>query len=428
VDIDELAYLDEISVLIERSKDRLQELRVGVAPKAGHKDFVQIWDGTDLQQIDHEARWPGESSIGERRLGGVLGVLVGRIYDIRRKPGAKPKTSRPSTPVPPPPPEPEQAPAATTTTATATTTDAPEAPQTTATEGTQATPPQVVEQPAPPPNASSSNPPPPTATATTSTTPPSPPRVFVEVNGLKATRSSSKPIEEQVEATGRKRLEGQLKLHTLELERIPLSMQVCSKAIDWTALTNLTILDCSQHENLWKLLKRQFQPTPMSAGMGTAASSSKPATLQYQLNLKRIHTDVTSLPLIAFLKETLAPDTLEVLFLQDRRRNSGPPVVTLSNIFKGAIKRHRASLRKLLLDSSFKAPITSNPGAEPSSNRWRQWALTTEVLLYITSGRMAKLRELAVSLRYNDWVSSSRICWEAPPANRNAAHVPPATP
>jgi len=393
VDIDELAYLDEISTLVERSKDRLQELRIGVSPKAQNKDFVQIWDGTDLQQVDHEARWPGESTIGDRRLGGVLGVVVGKIYDIRRKPGAKPKTGSPTS-TPAPTPEPAQA-----------ATDVPEtSPPTAPPEVSQPNllPPVESEPPAPPATAtataSSSNPPPPTLTSTVS---PSPARGPVDVNNLKASRAVTMPIEEQAEPTGRKRLEGRLKLHTLELERIPLSMQVCSKAIEWTTLTNLTILDCSQHENLWKLLKRQFQATPMSAGIGMAGSSSKPAALHYQLNLKRIHTDVTSMPLIAFLKETLAPNTLEVLFLQDRRRNSGPLPVSLGTIFKGAIKRHRASLRKLLIDSSSKPPPANS---EPPSYRWRQWALSTEVLMYITSGRMSKLRELAVSLRYNDWV------------------------
>lgn len=74
LDIDELAYLDEMAVLIDESKDRLQELRVGISAKAQHKDFVQIWDGPDLQQVDLLARWPGESTIGDRRLGGVCWV------------------------------------------------------------------------------------------------------------------------------------------------------------------------------------------------------------------------------------------------------------------------------------------------------------------------------------------------------------------
>ncbi len=49
LEIDELAYLDEMALLIERSKDRLQELRVGISAKAMHKDFVQTWDGSGLR-------------------------------------------------------------------------------------------------------------------------------------------------------------------------------------------------------------------------------------------------------------------------------------------------------------------------------------------------------------------------------------------
>jgi len=89
LDIDELDYLDEMSVLIAKSQDRLRELRVGVSAKAVNRDFALSWDGPTLHQVDHHAQWPGASKIGERRLGGVLGVLLGRVYDIRKKPKLK---------------------------------------------------------------------------------------------------------------------------------------------------------------------------------------------------------------------------------------------------------------------------------------------------------------------------------------------------
>ncbi|KAH8201009.1 hypothetical protein TruAng_004782 [Truncatella angustata] len=76
LDINELAYLDEISVLIERSKDTLQELRLGIHHKAIGQDFASAWEGDGLQQVDLNARWPGESAIGDKRLGGVLGVVM----------------------------------------------------------------------------------------------------------------------------------------------------------------------------------------------------------------------------------------------------------------------------------------------------------------------------------------------------------------
>jgi hypothetical protein len=70
-------------------------------------------------------------------------------------------------------------------------------------------------------------------------------------------------------------------------------------------------------------------PTPL----GPCHSSAKHGagiSLQYHLNLRKIHTDAASPALISFLKETLAPNTLETLFLQDRRRSTNSPVTIVS--------------------------------------------------------------------------------------------------
>lgn len=98
LDIDELAYLDEMSILVAKSQHKLRELRVGIATRAMNKDFAIPWDGPNFQQVDHSAKWPSASTIGERRLGGVLGVLLGRTFDIRKKPKRKER----SPPNPPP--------------------------------------------------------------------------------------------------------------------------------------------------------------------------------------------------------------------------------------------------------------------------------------------------------------------------------------
>jgi hypothetical protein len=369
LDVDELAYLDEMAVLVERSKDILQELRLGVSAKAVHKDFVQTWDSPELQQVDHNARWPGESAIGERRLGGILGVLVGRVYDIRRK-LPKPKPS-------PPLPLPESGP------------------------GQQV--PLTAESGAPSLSAGAPPQPSPGEPSPAAGTPPVDTEISLRRSSAMRTPGASGPC-----TPARKRLEGKLKLTTLELERVPLSMQVCSKAFDWTVLTSLTILDCAQHENLWKLLKKQFEPRPLESGFGISPTSSKPVPngpMEYQLGLKSIHTDQTSPSLITFIKETLAPNSLECLFLQDRRRGtaaSAPPQVAIESIFKGAIKRHRNSLKKLLLDSSNKATASGASSAE--TMRWRSWCLSSDLLQYVTSGRMRRLKELSVSIDYKDWV------------------------
>ena len=350
LDIDEIGYLDEMAVLIERSKDTLQELRVGISAKAANQAFAQTWDGRGLKQIDHQARWPGESTIGDRRLGGVLGVLVGKIYDIRKvrvqdKSAVDPPAAG-STP-------------STSTAAVHATVPA-------------ATPNQVIEEPL------------------SSWESPSTPS---QKDGSAKTR---KPKKSHVcHARCRKRLEGKLKLQTLGLERIVLSLQVCRFAIDWSVLTSLTLLDCAQNDNFWKMLRKQFEPTAATTiGIQTGKQPAAKAPLEYHLALKTIHTDSVTMSLLLFIRETLAPNSLEVLFLQDRKRTTPP--LPLDTIFKLAIKRHRASLRKLLLDSSAKA--------SGDSIRWRQWALSTDTLLYITSGRMPNLRELAVSLQHKDWV------------------------
>lgn len=384
LDVDELAYLDELSVLIERSAETIQELRIGISTRAIHHDFVQTWDGPDLAQVDHNASWPGESSIGERRLGGILGVLVGRIYDIRRK------TKASSGPV------------------TAPLGDVPSSETPTATSPSTAPSPTLDDEPA---SAISETQPDPSTLDDAAS--PMTPVVDTELaSPASAVDPATSPA---MEAPPRARLTGKLKLTTFELERVPLSMQVCSQALDWTVLTNLTILECAQHENLWKLLKKQFAPQPQVSGYGISPTSSKPmpdAPPKYVLNLKRIQTDITSPALIAFIRETLAPNSLETLFLQDRRRvgsggTSVPPPVTIDTIFKGAIKRHRSSLRRLLLDSSAKS---TSGGSNADNLRWRSWCLPTDMLQYITSGRMANLKELSVAMEYKDWVCSGYCC------------------
>lgn len=375
LDIDELSYLDEIAVLIERSQG-LQELRIGIAANAIHKDFVQTWDSPELQQVDHNARWPGESSIGERRLGGILGTLVGRVYDIRRK--INKMKPAPSLIVP------QNSPGQQT-------------PQIggAGVQSLSANGPPLLSAGEPSPSMSG-------AVQT--------PTLDTAVNPRRSSTLKTAGVSSP-ETPARKRLDGKLKLTKLELERVPLSMQVCSKAFDWTVLTNLTILGCWAHENLWKLLKRQFEPKLQDLGFGISPTSSRPVSdspMQYQLNLKSIHTDQTSAPLISFIRDTLAPNSLETLFLQDRRRNSSPsnpPQVTLDCIFKGAIKRHRNSLKRLLLDSSSTAESPGSTGSNTDSLTWRSWCLTSEILQYITSGRMKKLKELSASIEYKDWVS-----------------------
>ena len=213
-----------------------------------------------------------------------------------------------------------------------------------------------------------------------------------------------------------------LELEVLELERVPISIPVLSSAIDWSRLTCLTILGCRNHEQLWKALRNKFTPQSGSrnstsskrlssgprgsfrrslsdtpGGYSTTGALQTPTPREdYPLKIRRLHTDAVSPALIVFIKETLAPDTLEWLFLQDGRPYKSP--VSIDHICR-AFRRHKGSLRKLLIDSEDRLDDGS-PG--PNAN-WRRWMFNREVLTFITSGRMINLRELGMVLDYKDW-------------------------
>jgi hypothetical protein len=408
LDIDELAYLDEMAVLIGRSVNKLRELRIGLARHAMTRDWVTVWEGDNLHQVDRENPTAGFITIGEKRLGGVLGTLMGFVHDMRPRRVLPIRTRRPS------PPRPElrvESPALTVTSNT------PLSP----TNHDIMTTPDVLHSPPPissphlsPPNVGTAfdsdpliassrcaSPRPfssdglPVLLETTSSEPTVVPEVLSEAED---------PVDDHVQNA--------LRLEVLELERVPLSIPVLQRAIEWSTLTSLTILHCQNHEALWKTLRRSFAPTPKSPMYptprrtthssprkgGKQSGTSSDVEMQYHLNLKRVHTNTVSLALINFLKETLAPDSLEVLFLQEGRTYAS--TVTVEQIYRGPLRRHRQSLKKVLIDSSEKAP----DGHPTSSSRWRRWMLTRDILAFICSGKMTSLRELGMALDYHDWV------------------------
>ena len=377
LDIDELDYLDEMSVLIEKSRDRLRELRVGISTKAVTRDFAIAWDGPDLQQVDHKAQWPGASTIGERRLGGVLGVLLGRIFDIRKKQkAAKPEKKEWSPSLPSATPIPAEAPQVESevpfpidtqndenlnpqatqlpyltpadmawggnkTTSTSTIPDffnQEVDPLSSATNGSShGTFPTMAEEHLDPTQSDyhslnallSAHAP--TAPADGQASENAQPGLITDLPLRRAQTQNPRQSQfSESPSAERERLDGKLRLQTLELERIPLSVAVLQKGFDWSVLTDLTILDCAQHDRLWVMLRRHFQPSPIGPSHSSKHGSN--IALQYHLNLKKIHTDAAPPSLISFLKETLAPNTLETLFLQDRRRSitSSVTIVSLS--------------------------------------------------------------------------------------------------
>jgi hypothetical protein len=403
LDIDELPYLDEMSILIARSQHKLRELRIGIARQAERRDWNLVWDGDTLQQVDYSTTRPLESRLGEKRLGGVLGILLGRVYNIRHNADTarhSPSGSRSirnsvdntaSPPILPSvlQPSPGQEVVAPHPVGA---TDGTQDDELVATEDdTAATTEELKEtsEIAPSESAPVAQSVQPTPLTDTATRPEHPTATGPWITG--------RPIPLRSSRKHGPYLNGQLRLETLELERVPLSVQILQKAFDWSMLTSLTVLHCQDHEQLWKVLRRNYSPTsPYNSGHQAKAGGK--IRLEYGLNLKKIHTNTVSPSLIAFLKETLAPHSLEVLFLQEARSYSS--TVTIDQIYRGPIRRHRASLKKLMIDSGEKGddPFTG-------STRWRRWMLTTEIITYMTSGRMSSLRELGVSIDYGDWVS-----------------------
>lgn len=395
LDIDELPYLDEMAILIGRSQKRLRELRVGIAKHAHdpERDWVTAWEGDPIQQVDHSTLWTAASKIGEKRLGGVLGILVGRVYNMRRNCETKERAEASSS-----------ADRSLTTGALSAKSEVNLPGQSAALEREQESS-SVTENGQP------------TVVGTSSATPPSlashPTQSAHATSSPSASSEPRRPLRSRhkadIERQEREKnlgpmLNTKLKLETLELERVPLSVSVLLQAFDWPRLTTLTLLNCSNNEQLWKALRRQFTPRNPPQTL-TSGSPSKNhvhhSRVEYSLNLKKIHTNTVSPSLILFLKETLAPNSLEVLFLQEDR--SYHSSVGIESIFRGPLKRHRASLKKLMIDSSEKGALDH----VPTNTRWKRWMLNREILTFMTSGRMPSLRELAFTIDYHDWVSTT---------------------
>jgi hypothetical protein len=116
----------------------------------------------------------------------------------------------------------------------------------------------------------------------------------------------------------------------------------------------------------------------------------------YPLKIKHLHTDVVSPYLILFLKEAIAPNSLESIFLQECTMYES--FVPIEAIYHHVIRRQRASLKKILIDS------TRRPQLDMRSVNFHKWMFTREMLSFVTSGRMPQLRELGMAIGYKDWV------------------------
>ncbi|MCJ1379638.1 hypothetical protein MMC17_002740 [Xylographa soralifera] len=435
LDIDEPAYLDELSVLIERSVESLRELRLGLASWFNEKNLSST--DTDASQISHT-----EATMEYATYGGLFGMVMSKIYDCRwldprRNPGARDESTK-------------QAEAELvadnplvnlSTSIQQTTTD-----EISSHIGGSSFGIPGFEQPAVLPQEISqidestvfSQPLvgngevdiltalPVSTVGSKSVSIPSTPRemstsslpIRVTTSSVSCAENSSMMTSEMSSPcrqtssimTGclvpKPKI---LRLETLELEKIPMCVMVMQKTIDWTVLTTLTLLNCQSDEELWKALRKTY--APRTNNMPTICSPSpsdirssriqikkltSPSSSDYALRLKRIHTNNVSTSLITFLKEALAPNTLEWMFLQDGGRSSSK--VTVDAIYKGPLRRHRESLKKVMIDSG------DRRSSGPTRNtKWKKWMLNPEVLSFITSGKMSCLRELAIALEHRHW-------------------------
>ncbi|KEQ92957.1 hypothetical protein AUEXF2481DRAFT_42655 [Aureobasidium subglaciale EXF-2481] len=412
LDIDEVQYLDELSLLIQRSVDKLRELRIGIASLAKHRDFANVWEGDNVQQVDRVNPVMSCITIGEKRLGGVLGILTGMIFDLR---SVEPQTTRPTrlrrrsnatigTP------QVVGVPGGISTipaTEAAVDPNVDLDPTLETISGTlsddntdvQATPSVEYIQALPKtflPATTTS----PSQLSTTS----GPPEITVphRAKGVPIAQDKQSPgqNDDHTLAPSRK-----LSLDALELEDVPLSIPILLNAIDWSVLTTLTLLSCPNHEHLWKALRRQYSSKPSQSKQKyvsglvdpslQAAYNGSSSDTMFRLNLKHIYTDTVSTHLISFIKDTLEPNSLEsVFFLQGSSTSSN---VSLDTIFNGVLRRHRTSLRKILIDSGEK-DAENLPGANAI---WRQWMFNREIIKFL--GKMPCLKELGAALDYRDW-------------------------
>ncbi|KAI4729492.1 hypothetical protein E4T49_02712 [Aureobasidium sp. EXF-10728] len=408
LDIDEVQYLDELSVLIDRSVDKLRELRIGIAHLAKAREFCFVWEGDNVQQVDRANPVVSCITLGEKRLGGVLGILTGIIFDLRSIEPPQPNRLRRKSSVSIGLSQVSESSNSTSASSTVTASsesmssdtaaaivtntlseDSADEEMITSVEYIQATP-----------KTSTAN----SAASGQSSTTGELPQTTLPHRNINPSNTPDKQSavknDDQRSASSRK-----LSLDILELENIPLSIPVMLNAIDWSALTTLTLLRCFYHEHLWKALRRQYSPDPSppkpryDTGVvdSTLRFPSRPSKSEktFRLNLKHIYTDTVSSSLISFIKETLRPNSLESVFFL--HNSIASKIVPLDVIFNGVIRRHRTSLKKLLVDSGDRLQ-EDLPGANVV---WRQWMFSREIIKFL--GKMPCLRELGAALDYRDW-------------------------
>jgi hypothetical protein len=350
LDIDEPAYVEELGVLIERSRRHLVELRIGIAMKAHMATWVTCKNETDLL-------W--ESLMGWPKAGGILSVLSRR----------EPKNH-----------EGENVTASSDAGLVSSNSAGPVS-QTDSKSG---------------------------ASAQTTSLPPdsNQPNCVSHPASPHSTPTRPRLPDHFARASDEK-----LNLEVLELERVPLSIPTLLPTLDWTRLSTLTLMRCEDHEGLWRALRRKYAPPPMPQKRPQnrdprRATFNTPSPPEYQLKIKHLRTDTVSPYLMLFIKDTLAPNTLESVYLNEGAGYESS--VHIDAIYRHILRKHRLSLRKVSIDASERFGTWHNRhgNVDTVSNRWHKWMFNHEMISFVTSGRMPQLRELGMAMHYRDWVRS----------------------
>ncbi|KAL4979029.1 hypothetical protein BDW66DRAFT_116662 [Aspergillus desertorum] len=367
LDIDEPSYLEEMAVLIRRSRDRLRELRIGISSKVYQAEWLKPQGSTHVHQT------PSTLVSGWPRAGGILGAILGWPGCHTGEPSSNQENSFKGNDG-----------GITLVLDSITSAQIPTEVISSQTLNTMPTHNQAeaqdnIDEGVDPPVSSHG----------------AQPLQIAEPKALReSSRKASRATYLSTSGLGQKLL----KLEVLELERVPISAPVLLDTIDWTQITTLTILGCEGHEKLWRGLRRRFAP---SAAPRTGARHGKneedKAPSEYSLKIKHIHTDAVSPYLLLFIKDTLRPDTLETVFLHGSPLHDS--AVHIEGIYRNVIRTHRLSLRKLLVDSTERSPA----GLEIANSRCGKWMFTREIITFITSGRMPKLKEISMTIDSKDW-------------------------
>lgn len=333
LDIDEPAYVEELALLIERSRHRLTELRIGIANHAYMKPWLLC--GKDA---DGTSSWP--------RANGVLEILT-----CQRSPNTQDEALVASL------------------------------------EENSVPPGSSVEIESKSPNV-----------AEKEETPLNVDQVPLDaVKDENPSSSSGLPDRNDHPPAPSSKTDCEiLHLKILELERVPLSVSTLLPAIDWTILTTLTIMRCEDHEKLWRALRRKYAPPVMPTKRTQCTERRENVNLSnFSLNLKHLRTDTVSPYLMLFIKDALAPNTLESVFLHEAPGHESS--VQVDAIYRHILRKHRKSLRKVLIDDTERI--------SHSNARSSKWMFNHEMISFVTSGKMPQLKELGMAMHYRDWVS-----------------------